>query len=93
MNTTQGRLFTLLKLLVPLVAIVAVVLALTWRPGTEHRAAADTPPMVTMSCEDSGCGNPSPRSQSRPPSTTRTGSRLVSNGKDQLSSNSRFQYR
>ena len=43
MNTTQGRLFTLLKLLVPLVAIVAVVLALTWRPGTEHRAAADTP--------------------------------------------------
>src|SRR3989304_5612388 len=43
MKTTPGRRFALLKLLLPLVTIVAVVLALTWRSGTEHRAAADVP--------------------------------------------------
>ena len=42
--------------------------------------APDTPPIVTRSAVDSGSGKPSPRSHSRPPSTTRTGSRLVSTG-------------
>ena len=67
------------------------------RSGAANAMRAGTPPIVTRSQVDSGWGNPSPRSHSRPPSMTRTGSRLVSTGTkrrcvaSQLASSSQFE--